>query len=1261
MTQPPTVAKPFAGTERFEVIRAIGKGGMGVVYEVFDWERQTRVALKTLNEGSPGELLRLKTEFRALQELEHPNMVQLGELFEDEGQWFFTMELVRGVDFLTWVRTPDARPEPSLDEGTTDPDAQSDPFRRLRIRFNEARLRAALLQLTSALEALHAAGRVHRDVKPGNVLVQEDGRVVLLDFGLVTQADPGMLSVEGFHPVGTATYMSPEQASSLPVGPEADWYAVGVLLYEVLTARTPFEGSFNQLLLAKQHETPQRPRMLNPGVPADLDELCMALLAHDPTRRPRAEEVARSLREHLPPSTPASQTMGTRQPVFVGRQREQERLLAAFADVPAQGLVPLLVHGASGLGKSELLRAFARELVARDQRTFVLWGRCNERESLSYKAFDGVVDALSRHLVRLSDVELGQLIPRNMDLLARVFPVLGYLRELDGTGARRQLLDLQEVRSLAFQALRELLVRLADRRPVLLVLDDIQWADEDSLRLLRALVQPPEPPPLLLVISLRTPTDAEEAADAVARLRALLPCALGELALNPLSMEDAAALAGELVASNSRESAPDATLAALIAQEAAGHPLFIHELVHHLQRSPQHGLHRVLRLDDVLWERVCGLEEPLRRLVEIVSISFGPLRQEIAAMALGPHHAEIFRMAARLRVLHLVRTSGPGPEDLVEPYHDRVREAVLARMDPDAKLAIHRQLVKVLRAMRNVEPERLAAHLEVIGEKAQAAELIAEAADSAAAALAFNRAADLYADAIGLRAGDPRDPDPDPESLRQLRVRLGTALENAGRGRDAAYAYLDAVPGARPVEAVELKRRAANQLLLSGFIDEGLELTDQILEAVGKRMPRSTVGILSALIWGRFRVRLAGSRFHSRDESELPPADLVNVDILKSIALGLGGADHIRGAYFNTRFLSAALRLGEPNRVLNALCAEANYAAANAPDSGHARAILASCERIQARLQDPQAAMYMAGANAFACFMRGHWAQSRAHSEEFILNSMQYNGTAWERDLMNNQVVWCLFYLGELAEMSRRNTAVRQDATERGDLFGLAGMVLGLGNLVILNAEGPDAAVRELDALMARWSVNGYHLQHYWALLSRVNVKIYSGDADGAHDLIWREWPRLKRSLLTRIPAVRHEGLHLRARATLARAARLEGKPRAALVKTARKDIAALLAAKLAWVRGLGLLLDAAARVLEGDRNGALTQLALAIQLLDTCGMQLYSAVARIRLGHLIGGPDGEAMAGAGVTFMREQGVTDVGRMTDLLATGFPTRAPAIP
>ena len=110
---PGTFQFEFAGTERFEVVRRLGHGGMGVVYEAIDRERQGRVALKTLRHVDAEALYRLKNEFRGLQDLEHPNLVGLGELIEERGQWFFTMELIEGVNFLTYVR-PKAQPPARL-------------------------------------------------------------------------------------------------------------------------------------------------------------------------------------------------------------------------------------------------------------------------------------------------------------------------------------------------------------------------------------------------------------------------------------------------------------------------------------------------------------------------------------------------------------------------------------------------------------------------------------------------------------------------------------------------------------------------------------------------------------------------------------------------------------------------------------------------------------------------------------------------------------------------------------------------------------------------------------------------------------------------------------------------------------------------------------------------------------------------------------------------------------------------------------------
>src|SRR5262249_45511710 len=156
------------------------------------------------------------------------------DLVAEGGTWFFTLEHVEGVDFLAWVRT-----QAELDRDA--PTGQLDQTLRRDGNASGAvdltRLRAALKQLVSGVAALHAAGRLHRDLKPSNVLVRPDGTVKILDFGLVTElaGHDSIGESQGQTLVGTAAYMAPEQAVSSHVGPPADWYAVGVMLYQALT------------------------------------------------------------------------------------------------------------------------------------------------------------------------------------------------------------------------------------------------------------------------------------------------------------------------------------------------------------------------------------------------------------------------------------------------------------------------------------------------------------------------------------------------------------------------------------------------------------------------------------------------------------------------------------------------------------------------------------------------------------------------------------------------------------------------------------------------------------------------------------------------------------------------------------------------------------------------------------------------------------------------------------------------------------------
>ena len=268
----------FAGTDRFEVVRRLGAGGMGVVYEAVDRERNTVVALKTLRTLEPDALLRFKNEFRLLADIQHRNLVGLGELFEDRERWFFTMEMVQGIHFLDYIRRADevdvdgggsrtvasASSAPSADQPTVeipsgDSSAPGDGGSRrgrLAAGADEARLRDAFAQLALGLDALHRAQKVHRDIKPSNIMVTAEGRVVILDFGLVADL---LNMVPEHHLVGTFSYMAPEQAGLRAVGPAADWYSVGVLLYQALTGRLPVTGAAREVLVLKQAFEPAAP------------------------------------------------------------------------------------------------------------------------------------------------------------------------------------------------------------------------------------------------------------------------------------------------------------------------------------------------------------------------------------------------------------------------------------------------------------------------------------------------------------------------------------------------------------------------------------------------------------------------------------------------------------------------------------------------------------------------------------------------------------------------------------------------------------------------------------------------------------------------------------------------------------------------------------------------------------------------------------------------------------------------------------------
>src|SRR4051812_29423943 len=661
---------PVFGAGRFEVRGTLGAGGAGVVYRAFDRQLQREVALKLLRQATGRDLYRFKREFRALADIAHPNLVTLHELHSADGDWYFTMELVEGVSFIDWVR-----PSPGAGPTRTRHDIMASPV-------DVARLHTALVQLVDALLALHRAGKLHRDLKPSNVLVTQTGRLALLDFGLVAsvaEGDPERLAV------GTPVYMSPEQAADQSLSEASDWYSLGAMLYEALVGRRPFEGESEQVMTRKQTEQPPSPHALDPGVPAELSQLCMMLLQPDPAARPSGlmvlealgaapSEVTRGIGRSYPPA------------MFVGRAAEIDVLRRALGDA-RRGAVALLVRGRSGIGKTTLIRRFLRGL---GDSVFVLEGRCFEREAVPFKMLDGVVDSLTGAIVGLPLLVVEQLVPRDLGALVRLFPVLRRVPRFAELAAQSPAPpDPQEMRSRGFTALRSVLGGLARMRPLVIFVDDAHWGDADSAVFLSELIHGGEPGTLILVAH-----RPEDYLGVVAQVRR--PAAgsarrgdIRELEVLPLSEADAASLVGQLAGSTPR-------VAELVAA-GAGNPLILTEMA----RSPE--LTGALRIDDLVRERALKLSPDAQAMLAVSSIAARPLPVEIAAHAAGVigGHDE----ATQLSIERLATLRQVGDQMILHPAHDHVRNAVLASLDAESRAGWHEALARAFEAVQG--PQQL--------------------------------------------------------------------------------------------------------------------------------------------------------------------------------------------------------------------------------------------------------------------------------------------------------------------------------------------------------------------------------------------------------------------------------------------------------------------------------------------------------------------------------------------------------------------------
>jgi hypothetical protein len=1174
---------------------------MGVVYRVFDAEMHRDVALKTLPDLVPSEVVVLKEEFRALAGITHDNLIELYELFvdgdEDAGSApgprppaFFTMELLNGHNIVEHVRGHPRRSQEyaqAAREGWLD------------------RLVEVLPQLAAAVSALHRAGKLHRDIKPSNVWVDAGGRLVLLDFGLaIPIAGAGARGDARGGAAGTLAYMAPEQISSSRLSPATDWYAVGEVLYEALTGERPFGGSKTEIIDAKAELRVPRPRERAVGVPPVLDALVMALLHPDGPTRASGEDVTRTLRTLGIAADDDSDdaTTAARAASFVGRVDELSALRAAFEQSGAGAPLLVRVEGTSGIGKTELLRRFTGELEA-EHGALVLRGRCHEQESVPYKAFDVLVDGLSAALAALPRERAARLVPRDSGALLRIFPVLGAVAALADVRGVDQVIEPQERRRRGFEALGELLANMARDRPTALWIDDLQWGDADSVLLLRELLGTAGP--VLFVVCYRS-EDLERSpilADLDRALAALPAMSSRRIRLTPLGDESSRALAASVLG---RSTDPSEGLVAAIAAEADGSPFFIAELARHAARSmgapPAAGSRDEGRLARVIHDRLERLRPAERRLLEIVSTAGGPVDRSLALAAAGL--GERGRPdVARLGHACLLRTAQVGDRATVETYHDRIREALVGALPAERRRECHRDLASALRALPDPDPEALFHHYRGAGEDREAALFVVAAADRAAAALAFDRAAELYQHALDLRA---------PDRTRLLES-LAECLVNAGRGADAPPCFLAAANGRAgdPTAVLALKRQAAEQLIRTGRVEEGTAIFRRVLADVGVRMPGSSVEASLRSATGLLRLAIRGFDHRPRRAGDLPVALVQRLDALWGANVSLSMMNPPVAAALAIQHLLETLDAGEPTRLVNALIYEIVLESAIGGRLLRRRAsrMLALVEELAAELHDPLLRGSQHAAQGQVAWHEGRFPDAARSCDEALRIFAECRGTAWHRVAVENYALSTLAFLGDMMALKDRRRAARKRAEDQGDHFASAICRIGQLSMDTIADDHPERAVADADSVTASWPLRLYH-----HTIITVQAELYRGDPAASLARIERAWPSLQKDGLLLLEFPRIELLHLRARAALGVAARggLESRQ---LTRRAASWAKRIAASALPPAAPFTAAIRAGIARIEGDHTRAAVASLEAVRGFEAAGMALYAGAHRMALG----------------------------------------------
>jgi energy-coupling factor transporter ATP-binding protein EcfA2 len=732
--------------DRYLIDALLGWGGMGAVYRARDEQTDQPVAIKTILAATGGEQIRrFRREFRALIRLRHPNIVTVQDSGQVEGVPFYVMEYVDGPDLAQLLGE------------------RGGPL-------TVAETVAISIQVGQALAYIHNQGIIHRDIKPSNIMLLRSDpgtplHVKLMDFGLIKMADVSAQLTSSDVFMGTLQYLSPEQGRGLAVDRRSDLYALGLVLFELSTGKFPFSGSDPfSIALQRLLRSPVSPVELQPDLPSILGEAILKLLAEDLAERyASAEELLADLAPLaedsvvLAPAPPPRADIMARSPL-VGRDAELERLADWLQAAWAGPGKFVLIEGEAGVGKTRLSQELAG--LARQQGGRRLRGSCYEEERLPY----GPIAEALRDAIRSGGERFVPLLEGLRPELVRLVPGLTL-----PLGEPAPVLEPEQARLRLFDAVTSFLVRLSQRRPIVLILEDLQWADEGTLELLHYLVRNSQEASVFVLGTARR-EELDEEHPLVALLQAMNRRGLVErLPLERLPPEAVADLITGMLAGGP----PPTQLAERLYREAEGNPFFVEELlrvwVEEGRLVWKNGRWSLVATDskpgvsalsipasvaDVVARRlrgVTGVERDVLTLVAVLGREFN--FDVLLHMALDLSEDPLLDAIDDLLRARLLEEVDHPREDRYRFAHNKIQEVVytrasanqrrLRRLHHDAGRALEQ--VYAGRLDRVVEP--LARHFLEAGDR-RGIDYATRAGDAARAVYANQEALDYYRGAL---------------------------------------------------------------------------------------------------------------------------------------------------------------------------------------------------------------------------------------------------------------------------------------------------------------------------------------------------------------------------------------------------------------------------------------------------------------------------------------------------------------------------------